>query len=190
MNRDDVQTALEEARAQRAAWKKAFNTFNTDMNKALVRLLHEAAVIRMSAEEFASHSGMRLSEIRKKMRAAGLDPRAGKTLLAKTAAEALASNAELLGIKPEEMDLTSPLAYLPAGSELRQQIIDKTVPSVTELPDPEYMVSGNAPVAEGVWCTNCEYLEDPEECPEDYAQCKGCGCSPLDHIYVSVERKP
>jgi hypothetical protein len=133
----DVQVQLEGVAEARAEWKKAFNTFNQNMNKVMARLLHEAAVNRMSVEEVAKHSGIRVSEIRKKMRNAGLDPRNGKMLLAKQAAEALATNAALLGVHPSEVDLMSPLAYLPAGEELQRKITDASTSGVTELPDSE-----------------------------------------------------
>jgi hypothetical protein len=89
----------------------------------------------MSVEEVAKHSGIRVSEIRKKMRNAGLDPRNGKMLLVKQAAEALATNAALLGVHPSEVDLMSPLAYLPAGEELQRKITDASTSGVTELDD-------------------------------------------------------
>jgi hypothetical protein len=83
------------------------------------------------------------------MRRNKMSPSSGKTLLAKTAAEALATNSALLGIAPHEMDLTSPLAYLPMGTEMRQAITDKTVSAVTELPDE------GLPASEGWDCQSC-----------------------------------
>jgi len=82
--------------------------------------------------------------IRSKMRALGLDPRSGKRVLSKTASSALLENSAIMGIEPGEMDLTSPLAYLPMGEELRKRYQDKTLARVTELePDFHSEVSGN-----------------------------------------------
>lgn len=138
MQKFDVQIALEGVREARGLWSKAMRKFQSDVEKVMTRLLHEAAANFMSVEEVARHSGMSPKRVRSMMREAGLNPRDGKTLLSKQAAEALASNADLLGIAPHEMDLMSPLAYLPAGSELRQQITDKSVSGVTELADYQY----------------------------------------------------
>lgn len=136
MQKFDVQIALEGVREARSKWNTAVRQFNADADKVMTRLLHEAAANYMSSEQVAKHSGLSPKRVRSLMRLAGLNPSRGKNLLAKHAAEALATNSELLGIAPHEMDLTSPLAYLPMGSELRQALTDKTVSKVTELDDP------------------------------------------------------
>lgn len=134
MRKFDVQIALEGVREAREKWFFAQQRFNTDVDFVMTRLLHEAARNFMSVDEVARMSALTPKRVRELMRRAGLDPKSGKRLLAKQAAEALAKNSELLGIEPHEMDLTSPLAYLPMGSELRQQLIDARVHRVTELP--------------------------------------------------------
>jgi len=135
MKKFDVQIALEGVAEARTRWTAAKREFDEGVNKVMGRLLHEAAANYMSVEEVARYSGLSKLQVRSMMRLNRLDPRDGKTLLAKHAAEALSSNAELLGIAPHEMDLMSPLAYLPMGRELRQQLTDKTVQSVHELPE-------------------------------------------------------
>lgn len=137
MRKFDVQIALEGIREAQGKWQKAVLTFNSDVDYAITRLLHEAAVNYMSVDQVAHASGMTAKRVRLLMRKAGLDPKSGKRLLAKQAAEALAENSALLGIEPHEMDLTSPLAYLPMGSELKQQLLDARVARVTELPGEE-----------------------------------------------------
>lgn len=135
MDKFGVQIALEGVCEARAAWLKARRKFDADVEYVMKRLINEAAVNFMSAEEVSKASGISVKQIRALMRSAGLDPKKGKRLLSKQAAEALAENAVLLGIEPHEMDLMSPLAYLPMGSELRQQLIDATVKPVTEIED-------------------------------------------------------
>lgn len=135
MKKFDVQIALEGINEATTAWAKARIKFNSDITYLMSRLLNEAAVNFMSAEEVARYSGMTVKRVRILMRANGLDPKKGKRLLAKQAAEALSENAALLGIEPHEMDLMSPLAYLPMGSDLRKFLETKTVSQVTELPE-------------------------------------------------------
>jgi hypothetical protein len=142
MQKFDVQIALEGVREARGEWSRAQQEFQSNVDKVLDRLIHEAATCFMSVEEFAKASGLSPKRVRDLMRRNRMHPSSSKTLLAKHAAEALATNSELLGIAPHEMDLTSPLAYLPMGKELRQELTDKTVSRVTELPEDE-PVSGN-----------------------------------------------
>lgn len=59
------------------------------------------------------------------------------------------------------------------------------------------MCPSNQIVATGAWCTNCEYLEDPEyvdrrlpgvgPADEDYP-CLSCGCAKEDHLDVEVRK--
>ena len=143
MKKFDVQIALEGIREAKAEWAKAVRAFNADVEKVLVRLLHEASVNYMSPEEVARFSGLSTKRVRSLMCEHGLNPRDGKRMLADSAAKALADNAALLGIRPHDMDLMSPLAYLPMGSQLRQELTDKAVARVTELPEDTVTVSRN-----------------------------------------------
>lgn len=129
MKKFDVQIALEGVHEAKAAWAKAITKFNSDIDAMMARLLREAAVNYMSAEEVAKVSGFTVKRVRQMMRDAGLNPRDGKTLLSKKAAEALAENSALLGIEPHEMDLMSPLAYLPMGEQMRRDLIQNKVVS-------------------------------------------------------------
>lgn len=137
MQKFDVQIALERVQEARAAWGSANRDFQSAVDKIMGRLLHEAARNFMSVDEVVKASGMTRHRVRELMRKNNLNPRDGKRMLAKSAAKALNENAELLGINPFEMDLMSPLAYLPMGQELRQALTDKTTSKVTELPDDE-----------------------------------------------------
>lgn len=140
MKKFDVVIALEGVREAKAEWAKAQTKFNSDVTAVMTRLLHEGARNFMSAEEIARASGHTTKRIRQMMRDIGLNPRDGKTVLSKNAAEALNNNAALLGIEPHEMDLMSPLAYLPMGEQMKRKLQDRAVSQVTELPDE---VSGN-----------------------------------------------
>lgn len=107
--------------------------FNSDIVAVMTRLLHEAAVNYMSAEEVAKHSGFTVKRVRALMRDVGLNPRDGKGMLNRLASEALSNNAALMGIEPYEMDLMSPLAYLPMGEQMKRELADRTVSQVHEV---------------------------------------------------------
>jgi predicted XRE-type DNA-binding protein len=133
----DVQMQLEGAREAREKWGQARVAFHQNYNKVVLRLIHEAVANYMSDRDVAEALGISVSRVRQLMTGLGMDGtmRKSKRLLAEHAAKALAENADLLGVHPSEVDLMSPLAYLPMGEEMRQQITDKTTAGVTELPD-------------------------------------------------------
>jgi len=106
------------------------------------------------------------------MRLAGLNPKMGKTLLAESASKALTENAMLMGVDPEKMDLTSPLAYLPMGNELKQRL------------EIEKLNRTSGVLGEGFWCSECLVFEDDDYCED--GRCLACGCSKLDHTQVKV----
>jgi hypothetical protein len=136
MNKYDVQMALERSADHREQWRKAIAQYREDMRKVMRRLIHEAAYHRMSVEEVARLSGLSKRDVRIIMRRDGLDPRTmSKALLSETAAKALAENAEIMGVDPREIDLASPLAYLPMGSALQQELREQSVVRVTDLSD-------------------------------------------------------
>lgn len=132
MKKFEVQVTLEGIAEARAAWATANAKFNADVEFLMNRLINEAAANFMSAEEVAKASGLTVKRVKTMMRERGLDPKRGKQLLAKQAAEALAENSALLGIEPHEMDLMSPLAYLPMGDQMREALRPK---GVTEIPE-------------------------------------------------------
>lgn len=123
-----VQLALEELRQSKRAWVRAKREFDRNYKDMMVRLIHQAAICYMSIDQVARFSGMTRRDIRRLMRENNLDPKASKTMLSKTAAKAVQENAALLGIKPRQMDLMSPLAYLPMGSEMRERLEQERVP--------------------------------------------------------------
>lgn len=139
MTQDDVREALAELKDARSQWGKAHEKFNIAAEKVAIRLIHEAVAARMSVEDVARIGGLTPKRVRTLMRQAGLDPRNGKGMLAENAAAALTENAALIGIDPKQMDLTSPLAYLPMGDSLRHEIIhSRTIHTVTDLPEDEH----------------------------------------------------
>lgn len=129
MDKFGVQLNLEHVRDARKKWAEAQTSFMADVEFVMGRLILEAANNRMSEQQVAKFSGMTVKRIRILMKAAGLDYRR-PALMRQAAAEALQENAALLGIEPHEMDLMSPLAYLPAGSELRR-LVEKEPEQVT-----------------------------------------------------------
>lgn len=141
-----VQLELEAVRDARAAWNKAKRQFESDVDLIMARLLNEAAVNYMSVPQISKASGLTPTKVRALMRKHNLNPKRGKRALAAAAATALQENSALLGIEPHEMDLMSPLAYLPMGSELRQELSEtKREPGVLQIPMEllEHTVSGN-----------------------------------------------
>lgn len=133
MDRFGVQLALETLREVEAEWKAAFAKFTEQYKKAMTRLMFEAMANGMSIEQFAAESGATPAYVRALMRKKGLDPKRGRRFLAHAAAEALKQNAEALGIEPNQMDLRSPLAYLPGGSAIREQLDSEAVKGVKEV---------------------------------------------------------
>lgn len=133
MDRFGVQLALETMNEAAAEWKSAFKKFSEEFEKVMTRLMFEGMANGMSVEQFAQASGMTPKAVRGLMRKKGLDPKRGKRFLSHAAAEALAENAALLGIEPNQMDLRSPLAYLPMGSQLRDKLDSEAVRGVSEL---------------------------------------------------------
>lgn len=119
-----VQLMLEHVREVREQASRANRDYNEGMNKVLASLLHHAALNFMSSHEVGKALGMSPSRVRTLMKANGLNPTSGKRLLSEQAAKALAENAELMGIEPSQMDLMSPLAYLPMGEQLRKQFLE------------------------------------------------------------------
>jgi hypothetical protein len=131
----DVQIALEGIAEAKSTWAQAKAKFDADVEYMMGRLLHEAARNYMSDREVAKHSGSTVKRVRDLMRSCGLNPRDGKTLLSQKAATALSENAALLGVEPHEMDLMSPLAYLPMGSVMKRELQERSVSQVTEFPE-------------------------------------------------------
>lgn len=133
MKKFDVIIALESVQSAKREWAAGVTMFNASVDTLMSRLLHEAAANYMSPEEVARASGFTPKRVRQMMRDRGLNPRDGKTVLNQKASEALANNAALLGIEPSEMDLMSPLAYLPMGEKMKRELQDKTVSQVHEV---------------------------------------------------------
>lgn len=156
MKKFDVVIALEGLREAKDKWRMAQLEFNSGFDSVLLRLIHEGVSNFMSAEEIAAAVGLTPKRIRQIMSSRGMNPKSGKRLLSKQAAEALANNSALLGIAPADMDLMSPLAYLPMGSEMKRALQDKQVSQVTELDEP---VSGNL-LTDADWR---EYQSIPEQ---------------------------
>lgn len=184
MKKLEVLSHLNQIREAREARSKAVQDLSIAISEMMRLLIHEGLAQFMSPEQIASESGHPAKYVRDLMRTMDLNPKSGRTVLSRKAAEALNTNAALMGIDPSDFDLTSPLAYLPMGSVLKRELTDARTSQVDEAD-----VSGNRTLREGVWCTNCEFVEDQEDCPEEFAQCRSCGCSPIDHVFVTVEMK-
>lgn len=142
-----VVAGLEKMREAREAWGKGRTEFFAAYDILLRRYIYEGCANYMGANQMAGALGVSPRTIRTKMRSMGLDPKGGKRTLNATASEAMLENAALMGIEPSEMDLTSPLAYLPMGSQLRQQLQDQSLASSRTHED----VSGNEEVEFTNW---------------------------------------
>lgn len=135
MNKFDVQIALEKVADARKKWSDAHREFQAGVDKVMTVLLHEAARNYMSPTDVGKSAGLSRVQVVNKMKAVGLHPHDGKRMLSEKAAKALNENAELLGVNVHDIDLMSPLAYLPMGDQLRRELERKTAPSVTEFPE-------------------------------------------------------
>lgn len=144
MNQQEITAALGDLREAREKWRKGHIDFRSAYDTVLSRLIYEAAANYMSAAQIALCLGTTPKAVRASMRILGLDPRAGKRALNAMASDAMQTNAALMGIDPKDMDLMSPLAYLPMGKDLRRQLEDRTVRTVDPDPsDDAGRVSGN-----------------------------------------------
>lgn len=133
MDKFALELELEALAHARREWETAIREYRDGHNYILRRLLHEAAANRLSPEWVARHLGTTAKQVRAAMRRFDLNVKKGKILLSKQASEALHSNAEIMGIDPREMDLMSPLAYLPMGAEMRKRFLETR--TRTDLPE-------------------------------------------------------
>ena len=83
MEKFEIEINLEHIAAQRKAWNEAANEFGRRVDRAMKRLIHEAAAMRMSVPDVAKLSGFTTAQIKARMKAMNLNPTTGKTLLAK-----------------------------------------------------------------------------------------------------------
>lgn len=121
-------------REARRAWRVAQNIYRENERFVLKRLIYEAAYRCIGLEEVAKASGLTVKRVRALMREFDLNPRMGRGLLSEAAAKALRSNADLMGVEPQHVDLTSPLAYLPMGEQMKEQLIAARISRVDDLP--------------------------------------------------------
>lgn len=123
MNRRETEEALSRVAELRSDAQRRINEFSTAYNTAFGRLLHEAAFNWMTPEDVARLTGLPPRMVRAKMRQQGLNPKTPAAVLSKQAGAALAENARRLGVDPHDINLMSPLAYLPGGDDI-QSVID------------------------------------------------------------------
>ena len=135
VEKSDSIALMRDAAAAKAQWGAAITKFNREIERVQKRLIHEAIRNYMSATQVAKELGISTKRVHDLMRKSGLNPSEGKRLLAHKAAQALEKNAELMGIKPWQMDLTSPLAYLPMGKAMEEELLEARIHRVTEIED-------------------------------------------------------
>lgn len=133
MKQPVVQKALEDLRDKREQWQRKRQDFLSGYDFVMSRLILEACANYMSAEKIAEALGVSKKVIRSRMRTLGLDPRKGTTTLSQSASSAMLENAAIMGIDPSEMDLLSPLAYLPMGQQMKDEFHRSRVSQVTEI---------------------------------------------------------
>lgn len=161
MQKFDVVIGLERLAEARKRWNEGRRDFDAGYEKVLLLLVHEGARAFMSDREMATVLGWTTGRMRAFMRKVGLSPAAGKRVLREEASKALRENAELMGIRPHEVDLSSPLAYLPMGNDLRKQLQDQQVSRVTAESEKvcvceEPVPTGRLPFGEV--CVACSYV--------------------------------
>lgn len=133
MDTQTTEKLLSYAAETRAAWSRAERKFRQEYEYVMRHLLHEAAYNMMSVEQVGKAANLTPKQVRSMMRRFNLNPKHERKMLSRRAAEALRYNSELMGISPEEMDFTSPLAYLPMGDQLRAELARHTTASVVEI---------------------------------------------------------
>ncbi len=124
MNVNEIKDALIAVKEARAKWDTARAKFESDVQYMMTRLINESVAQYMSAEDIAAYSGFTAKRVRLFMRIQRLDPKGGKRALSKIAADTLRTNALIMGIEPRDMDLMSPLAYLPMGKQMREEFLE------------------------------------------------------------------
>lgn len=154
MNKFDVTIRLEKLAAARTEWSTKRREFDDAYETALLRLVYEGLRAFMTIDEMATSLSVPTTRVRTFMRRNGVEPRQGKRVLSDQAAVALRDNAELLGIDPINMDLTSPLAYLPMGEKMKRELQDEQVSSVNEFPETECRCPD---CGREVSCSRCGY---------------------------------
>lgn len=122
MDRVDVLSHLSKIRHARKEVERVRREVNCAADTLIPRLLHEAAREMMSLREVADALGVSVKRVRVLMREAGMNPTVGAQLRASHAVKALRENAALLGVDPREIDIMSPLQYLPGGQGLKTEI--------------------------------------------------------------------
>lgn len=119
---DRLKEQFEKAREAKEEMDRVVLDFNAQWDTFMSRVLYEALAQRMSVAQIAAACGVSERVIRAMLRDRGLNPNSSKRTLAGQAADALHANAALLGIEPREMNLMSPLAYLPMGEKMRKEL--------------------------------------------------------------------
>lgn len=133
MERKEILDGFARVYDDKQEWKYANSRFKDSVEFVHKRLLYEAVSARIGERDVAKAMRVPVSEVRRQMRALGLNPRRGQRLLSQQASDALHKNAKLMGIDPSAISLTSPLAYLPGGSQLRDIVAKPS--TVRELPE-------------------------------------------------------
>lgn len=179
MRKADVLTQMYRVREAQSLWRAGYRDAQKALDKITGRLLLEAARNFISIDEAAGSLGLTPKRVRSRLRLLGVKP-GWDSLMSKQAARALTENAELMGIEPAKMDLLSPLAYLPMGSELRE-FLETKGKTMQEL--------SGTDLAEGWWCQKCEFFEDDDQIDTTVDECPSCGCPGATHLRVAVVAK-
>lgn len=175
MKKIEVIIQMEKAATARTEWATRKREFDSNYDRVMLRLVYEGLAIRMTAAEMAHAASIPTSRMRDFMKRHGIKPSERRTVLSDLAGHALKTNAELLGIDPVNMDLTSPLAYLPMGNALRTQLQDAegTRPTVEEFEEAATDAAEYAEKAERYY----DMLIKLGFCPKDGESlpCMACG---------------
>lgn len=156
MKTHEITASLREVGAAVRTWRRAYREFNEQKDRVLKHLLMEAAFQRMSLDEAALAADLPLAGLRPIAKEMELNTKRGRSLLTRQAAETLAANAAFLGVDQTEMDLMSPLAYLPMGSGLRQFLETEATQGVAaKMDDDERAYKGLVLLRELGFCTEC-----------------------------------
>lgn len=127
--KEDLIAAMHKVREQDEAWRGAYRSYQEAQRGYRDRLILLGLRARMPVTGIALHLGCTPKSVMSSYRRLGLSGgrRNNYLPLADAAAKALERNSEVLGVRPDEISLMSPLAYLPVGDDLAVEEAKKAV---------------------------------------------------------------
>lgn len=119
-SRKEVLSALSDIGTAQLEFHRVAKRYEAERDRALLPLVLEGARLRLSAKRMAAYAGVTQGRIKSILRRTGIDGR-NISMVAEQTEKVLEHNAALLDVDITQIDLMSPLAYIPAGPGLRRE---------------------------------------------------------------------